>query len=402
MSTIPIRSDVLSRTRPVLCGLDVVRTHIPPAWRQGWVGVLTNRAAVTWDGVDCSTALRRAGVRRMILLTPEHGWSAQVPPGVPVPDQGMADGEVPVYSLYGPRREPPEEVMARLSHVVVDLPDVGARYYTYASTLFYLMRAAARWGLPVTVLDRPNPVTGVHVEGPMRRPAFRSFVSLAPVPVRHGLTLGELALLLNEEEGVGCALDVVPAQGWRREMWWDATGLPWVPPSPNMPDPLTALVYLGTCLFEGTDFSEGRGTPAPFRLVGAPWVDGEAWARRLEACRLPGVTFRPARFVPSASKHAHRVCEGVEVIVQDRDAFRPVRTGIAMLTTAWEVTDGRVGFRRRPDGGYVLDYLIGTDAVRRGIAAGASWEDITASWASEEERFRVGRRSYLLYEEAED
>ncbi len=368
----------------------------PERWGSEPIGLLTNRAATTRDMVDAARALMAAGVHLTLLMVPEHGLDVSVPPGEPVTSTQDPRSGLPVYSLYH-GGVVLAEVLSSVSRVVVDLPDVGARFFTYASTLVQVMQAAAEVGVPVTVLDRPNPITGRYVEGPLMEDALRSFVGMLPVPVRHGLTLGELAHLARHHMAPGVSLDVIRARGWRREMWFDQTGRSWVPPSPNMPHPETALVYPGMCLVEGTNLSEGRGTPYPFQVVGAPWLDGDALARALNKAGLPGVRFRAVTFRPCASKHAGQVCAGVQIHVIDREAFRPVRTGIAILTAARAQAPDHFRFLQTMDGTFTFDRLIGNTEARRRIEDGHTWQDIAHSWEEEEARYTLHKRRYHLY-----
>jgi uncharacterized protein YbbC (DUF1343 family) len=270
-------------------------------------------------------------VQLVALFGPEHGLQGAAQAGEVVATATDERTGLPVYSLYGETRAPTPEMLADLDVLLFDVQDAGTRYFTYPSTLLLVLRAAAAVGLKVVVLDRPNPLGGKAVQGNVLDPAFTSFVGAHPVAIRHGLTLGELALLVNDEAGVGADLAVVPAAGWRRSQWYDETGLPWVPPSPNLPHLAAVALYPGTCLLEGTNVSEGRGTTQPFELCGAPWIDGER-LRALLVERLPAAV-RPRRcaFVPAYSKHAGEVCEGVALHVFDRAALDPVAVGVQLI-----------------------------------------------------------------------
>lgn len=384
----------------VLTGLDMMLSALPSALRVGRVGLVTNAAAVTLDLCDCAVALHRAGVSIAAIFAPEHGLMAAVPAGEMVPHGVEPRLGTPVYSLYGDRFTPPPDVLASLTHLVVDLPDVGARFYTYVSTLIHVLHTAAGVDIPVIVLDRPNPIGGRHVEGPLLDPAYASFVGMAPVPVRHGMTVGELALLANDVLSIHASLTIIPLSGWRRVLWFDDTGRTWVPPSPNMARPQTAMVYPGTCLVEGTNLSEGRGTPYPFEVVGAPWLDGYALAERLNALELPGVHFRPTSFTPCAGKHTGDVCQGVHVHVVDREGFQPVRTGIHILAAARVQAPARFAFLPPTTGAEHphFDLLMGNGNVRPALEQGVPAVEIAAAWMSEEEYFRQQRAAYLLYD----
>jgi uncharacterized protein YbbC (DUF1343 family) len=307
-----------------------------------------------------------------------------------------------VYSLYSETREPTDEMLAGLDAIVIDLQDVGTRIYTYIYTMAYCLKAAARNGLPVIVCDRPNPIGGAAVEGPMLEPGYESFVGLYPIPMRHGMTIGELARLFNERFGLGAKLEVIPMQGWSREQCFDETGLPFVLPSPNIPTVEAEIVYPGAVLFEGMNVSEGRGTTKPFELIGAPWVrDPEAFARRLNALSLPGVVFRPHAFEPTSHKHAKVLCGGCQIHVTDRAAFRAVETGVA-LTIAFRDADPASFAWREPPYEYEytlppIDILYGSDKLRKGMDAGLTARAIAEDWTAPLQDFAKLRADYLLY-----
>jgi uncharacterized protein YbbC (DUF1343 family) len=298
-------------------------------------------------------------------------------------------------------------MLADVDVLVIDLQDVGARFYTYQSTVAGCLQSGAEHGRPVLVLDRPNPVGGLAVEGPLLEAGYESFLGRRGQPVRHGLSLGELARATNEAEGIGADLTVLPVEGWRRAQWWDETGLPWVGPSPNLPTLDTATVYPGTCLLEGTLLSEGRGTTRPFEVVGAPWIEPDRWAEALTERGLPGVRFRPLWFQPVAAKHAGVRCGGVQVHVADREAFRPVAAGVHLIETARRLWPAEFGWRgASPEGGpqqapqagavLAIDRLYGGPGLRERIDAGEGAEAIVASW--DVAPFEVLRRRALLYE----
>ena len=357
------------------------------------VGLITNPTGVNRDLVSTVDLLHQhPDVELVALFGPEHGVRGEVQDGLAVEAYTDPVTGLPVYSLYGDTPKPTQEMVAGLDTLAFDIQDVGVRFYTYLSTMVLAMEAAADYGLQFVVLDRPNPLTGVKVEGPLLDPAFQSFVGCGPVPIRHGLTLGELALFFNAERGIGADLTVVPLAGWTREQWYDETGLAWIPPSPNMPTLDTATVYPGTCLFEGTNLSEGRGTTKPFEWIGAPWIDGTAWARALNDLDLPGVRFRPVTFRPTFSKFAGESCQGVQVHVRDRDCFKPVRTGLAMLATARQRWPEH--FEWKPDH---FDRLMGTDRVRLALDQGTAVEEIGADWEAAEADFVRRSQRYWLY-----
>jgi uncharacterized protein YbbC (DUF1343 family) len=308
---------------------------------------------------------------------------------------------VPIYSLYSETREPTPEMLKGIDVLVVDLQDVGARIYTYIYTMANCMRACARHRVPVIVCDRPNPIGGVDVEGARLVPGFESFVGQFPIPMRHGMTIGELARLFNDVFAIGADLDLVRMEGWRRDMYADQTELPWVMPSPNMPTLDTAIVYPGTVLFEGLMISEGRGTTRPFELVGAPWIEAERFARDMNALGLTGVHFRPAVFEPTFQKHAKQTCGGCQIHVTARHLFKPVLVGVALAGMFWRTNPAKFGWRQPPyeyeHDKMPIDILAGSDALRKQIEADVPATEIAASWKADEEAFRTLRERFLLY-----
>jgi uncharacterized protein YbbC (DUF1343 family) len=345
-----------------------------------------------------------SGVRIAAVFGPEHGWLGEAQDLI-----GVRDGDDPLaglrcYSLYGASfasLKPKPEMLRDLDVLVIDLQDVGSRYYTFQATMLYCLEAAAGVGLRVVVLDRPNPLGGETVEGPSIRPGHESFVGVHAIATRHGLTIGELARLYKAERRIDVDLEVVACQGWRRDMDFDATGLPWVLPSPNMPTVDTAFVYPGQCLIEGTNLSEGRGTTRPFELCGAPGIDARRVCERLNGEGLPGVAFRPAWFQPTFQKHAGRLCGGPQLHVVDRATFRPVRTGLAVLAAlraaagdgfAWRTEEYE--FVRDP---IAIDLLFGSDRERNALEAGEDWRAIAAAWEAEEAEWQGRRGKALSY-----
>jgi uncharacterized protein YbbC (DUF1343 family) len=291
---------------------------------------------------------------------------------------------------------PTDKMMHGIDIVLVDLQDVGTRFYTYSSTLLFMLRAAEKSGAEVIVLDRPNPQAGVMIEGPVLEPAFASFVGSFAMPVRHGMTFGELAQMFVGEEKLRTRLRVIPMRGWNRDLVpyvaWD---LPWVPPSPNMRSPRTATVYPGTALFEGTNISEGRGSEKPFEYIGAPFIDGAALAERLNAMGLPGVTFTPISFTPDFSKYAGQQCHGVWIIPTNSATFQPFRTGIALVQAVHGMYPNKFEFRSGTPS--FFDQLAGTDTVRKGILDGKAVSEIEAQWQPELDAFMQLRARYLIY-----
>jgi uncharacterized protein YbbC (DUF1343 family) len=365
--------------------------------------LVTHPAAVDRSLRHISNILQQFGVRIAALFGPEHGIQGQAQDLESVSADAAPAGPRE-YSLYGERVDslrPNEEQLSGLDALVIDLQDVGSRYYTFQATMLYCLEAAARFNLQVIVLDRPNPIGGLAVEGPTLQRGFESFVGTHSMAIRHGLTMGELALLYRAERVPGVDLLVIPCEGWRREVWHDESDLPWVMPSPNMPTLETASVYPGMGLLEGTNLSEGRGTTKPFELCGAPWIDASKLAADLNAAQLPGVIFRPVSYRPTFQKYAGITCAGVQLHVIDQNAFLPVRTGLAVLCGLRNQNVDRFAWRTEPyefvTDRPAIDLLFGSDRERRAIEAGISWSDIAVSWESEEVEFQRRRATYLLY-----
>jgi len=384
-------------------GLEVLLDRHLPWLRGRRLGLLAHQASVTRDLAHVAQLLNDLrGVRLARLFAPEHGLWGAAQDHAPVASTRDQVTGLEVWSLYGERRAPTPETLAGLDALVVDLQDIGARYYTFVWTLALAMRECARAGVRVIVLDRPNPLGGDRVEGNVPDPAFASFVGLYPLPARHGFTIGELARRFVLEEGIRCDLTVARMRGWRRAMLWEDTGLPWVPPSPNMPTPDTARVYPGGCLIEGTNLSEGRGTTRPFEWIGAPYLDGHRYAEALDAMSLPGVRFRPARFIPTFHKWAGEVCGGVQIHVTDRRRFRPFRTGIAAIAVArrlapaefrWKEPPYEFEHKRLP-----IDILFGTDRIRTQIEGGTDLPVIEATWRTALPLYTRRRRAFMIYD----
>jgi uncharacterized protein YbbC (DUF1343 family) len=338
------------------------------------------------------------------LFAPEHGLDGIAQDMERVTDEVDAVTGLPVRSLYGRDASslaPDPDDLEGLGAVVVDLPDIGCRYYTFAASLGAMMESCAAAGVEVVVLDRPNPMGGVEREGGPVERGFESFVSALPTPVRHGLTLGELALVLQRDRRLDLPLTVVPCDGWRRAQWADEAGLPWVPPSPNMPTIDTVSIYPGMCLVEATTLSEGRGTTRPFHLVGAPWIDGRRLAAEVRRLGVEGAAFRAARFRPAFGKHAGEVCSGLEVHVTDRAALRPLEMGLRVLQTIRDHDPESFGWRPDP---YefvadvpALDLLTGSPDCRDIIETGASLDPILDGWRSWVADFEETLDGILLY-----
>ena len=336
------------------------------------------------------------------LFGPQHGFRSDLQDNmIETPHARDERRRIPIYSLYSETREPTPEMLRDIDVLVVDLQDVGTRVYTYIYTMANCMRAAARHGVRVVVCDRPNPVGGIAIEGTILRPECVSFVGQFPIPLRHGMTIGELARLFNQEFSIGAALDVVPLDGWQRRMYFDETGLPWVIPSPNLPTLDSTIVYPGAVLFEGTMLSEGRGTTRPFELIGAPWIDGESLASAMNARGLPGVHFRATFFEPTFQKHAKQTCGGCQLHVTDRSAFQPVRTAVELIDGFKRQNPSAFAWRQPPyeyeHDKWPIDILYGSDELRTTIDSGGDLSPLIASWKAAEEAFRKTRDKYLIY-----
>ncbi|MEO1171628.1 MAG: DUF1343 domain-containing protein [Myxococcota bacterium] len=383
-------------------GLDVLLDD-PKRWLQGRVGLIANPTTVDRTlrhGADRLAA--HPDVDLVTLFGPEHGIRSDAQYMEGVTDERDEATGLPVFSLYGDTFEslsPTEEQLAEVDALVFDIQDIGTRYYTYAATMALAMKAAK--GRPVVVLDRPNPLGGVAVEGGGIDPGLESFVGLYPVPQRHGLTVGELARLYRDAFEISCDLRVVPCEGWRREQLFDETDLPWVLPSPNMPTLDTALVYPGMCLLEGTTVSEGRGTTRPFELFGAPYVRAADLAEELNGMGLPGLTARPAAFTPTFDKYTGELCRGVQLHVTDRSTFLPYRTGLAVLVAMKKLYPASFGWRTTAyefrDDVLAIDLLTGRGSVREAIDQGHELDAVAAVASFGTETYSSRREAALLY-----
>ena len=378
------------RTQPVQSGLDVLRAQgfAPLGGRR--VGLVTNHTGRARDGASAIDLLFAAkDVKLVALFSPEHGIRGLLDASVPSAVDEKT--KLPIHSLYGETRRPTAAMLDGVEAIVIDLQDIGTRFYTYMTTMAYVMEEAAKRTLPVFVLDRPNPINGWQIEGPSLDKDAASFVGYFPaMPIRHGMTIGELARLFNAENRIGAALTVVAMKNYRRDDWFDDTTLPWINPSPNMRNLNEATLYPGIGAIEGTNLSVGRGTDTPFEQVGAPWIDGVRLSDALNARSLPGIRFYPVRFTPASSKYASQECQGVFMIVTDRAALRPVRVGLEIATA----------LSRMYPAEYQLDSaarLFGSrDALTR-IKSGDEPAAIAASWGAAEARWRLLRAKYLLY-----
>lgn len=367
------------------------------------VGLICNQASVDHGFRHAADLLyERAEVNLRALFGPQHGIRGDVQDNMIETDHAVdpATG-LPIYSLYSETREPTEAMLKDVDVLVFDMQDVGCRIYTFAYTMANSMVAAKRFGKKVIVCDRPNPINGRDVAGNVLESEQASFVGLFPMPTRHGMTLGELAQLFNDKFGIACDLSVIPMEGWDRDCWLDETDTPWVLPSPNIPTPDSATVFPGTVHFEGTQISEGRGTTRPFELIGAPYIEPEKYAQRLNELNFAGVYFRSCVFRPTFQKHGGVSCGGVQIHVIDRSIFEPVSAGVAMVKVAYELYPEEFRWKEPPYE-YVydrnpFDVIAGTSRIREVIESGGTIEDLWSWWAPNLEEFKKLRETYLIY-----
>ena len=372
---------------PLKIGADRLFEEPYHTWIKGKrVGLITNQTGVDSSLRPVAELLAEdPEVQLTALFGPEHGISGESQAG-----SKIVDGPK-IFSLYGDRRAPDAEMLKEVDLLVFDIQDVGSRFYTYISTMYEAMKAAAEHKKPFIVLDRPNPIGGIQVEGPVLEEGRESFVGIFPIPIRHGMTAGELAQLFNAESDLKLDLQVVPLLNWDRSEW-AGTGLQWIAPSPNMPTPDTAALYPGFCLIEGTNLSEGRGTTRPFQLIGAPWLKATQLAGRLNDGGIPGAFFRPQRFTPMFSKHSELSCAGIQIHVLDHTVFEPVSAALRFIQEAIQLHPNELEFRANS-----FDRLIGNSWVREALEEGSDVESIEARWQGELEVFKARREAYLLY-----
>jgi uncharacterized protein YbbC (DUF1343 family) len=361
------------------------------------VGLITNHTAIDRRLRNAADLLHASdAVDLVALFGPEHGVRGDAQAGIKVGASVDQHTGLPVHSLYGETQRPTPEMLHDLEALIFDIQDIGVRYATYISTMIHGQEAASEAGLPFVVLDRPNPIKGERIEGNLLDPTFASFVGVHPVPICHGMTAGELAKLIASERGWGEPF-VVRMREWRRGQWFDESGLPWVQPSPNLPTLDSVTLYPGTCLIEGTNLSEGRGTTRPFEYVGAPWIDPFRMAQELAGRNLPGCAFRPAYFTPTFSKHAAQVCGGVQIHITGRDTLQVAVLGMHLLDVVRMLAPDKFEWRAASEGRFFVDLLLGSDQPRRMLDNGASARDVTADWGSQSATFSERRRPFLLY-----
>ena len=394
----------MTKQHQTVLGIDTLSEGTRASLKGLRCGLLCNHASVNRDLVHSRFVLSKDGsINLSCLFSPQHGFAAEKQDNMIESDHGV-DGPtgLTVFSLYGDQRRPTEEMFDEIDVLLIDLNDVGTRVYTFIYTMAYCLEAAARQGKKVVVFDRPNPIGGLAVEGNLLQPELSSFVGLYPLPMRHGMTIAELALMFNGEFGIGADLEVVGMNGWRRSMYYEDTGLPWVFPSPNMPTPNTAKVYPGQVIWEGTNVSEGRGTSLPFELVGAPYWDIEPIERLLERQEFEGCLFRPALFEPTSGKWAGQSCRGFQLHVIEHDLFRPYRISLALYQAIFSLYPEEFRYKEPP---YEyefeklpMDLILGDRMVREQIEAGVPILELEQQWQAGVDQFLEQRTPYLLYE----
>jgi uncharacterized protein YbbC (DUF1343 family) len=387
----------------IALGLEVLLSEKTSLLRGARVGLICNPTTVDHNFRHAADLFRaHPDIKLTTLFGPQHGIRGETQDNM-IEWEGFRDPRtgVTAYSLYGQVRKPTEEMLRDVDVLVFDIQDVGTRVYTFNYTMALAMQAAREFGKRFIALDRPNPIGGRAIEGNILEPGHESFVGMFPLPMRHGMTVAELARMFNEEFKIGCDLEVAPMADYKRDFWFDDTGAPWVIPSPNMPTPDTTVVYPGAVLVEGTKISEGRGTTRPFEINGAPYANAYQLAERLNNLNLPGVHFRPHSFLPTFQKHAGMLCHGVQIHVLDREAFKPVIAGIALIKAfhdlypddfQWQEPPYEYVYDRLP-----FDVIAGTAKLREQIEDGVSIEEIAKSWEAGEQEFAERRRPYLLY-----
>jgi uncharacterized protein YbbC (DUF1343 family) len=380
----------------VMTGLDRVASY-KDVFEGRRLGIITNHTAYDSKGrfiVDVFKGM--AGVKVTALFSPEHGLWGTAPDAEKIDNQTHPVYNLPVYSLYGKTQKPTSDMLRDIDVLVFDIQDIGARFYTYIYTMSLAMEAAAENGKTFVVLDRPNPINGISVEGNILEPTQSSFVGLYPIPVRHGMTVGELVRMFNGQGWlaghVKAKLVVIPMKGWRRRMWYDQTSLRFIKTSPNMPDIETAAIYPGLCLLEGTNVSEGRGTAMPFRQFGAPWIDSKLLAKQLNALNVPEMRFDPVSFTPTSSKYKGLECHGVRILVSDRDRLEPYFSGIKIVNEICRIYPDQFEWRASH-----FDRLCGTSKIRSAITGHSSLDALHKKWRKELESFLKIRTEYLIY-----
>lgn len=376
----------------------------PPDWmRRKRLGLLCNPASVDREFRHAGTLLnKRFPDQLTALFSPQHGFFAEKQDNM-IESKSIRDPvlDIPIYSLYGKTRIPTKDMTDSIDILIIDLQDVGTRVYTFIYTISYCLEAAKQAGIKTVILDRPNPINGVAVEGNILSPDFASFVGRYPIPMRHGLTVAEMSLMMNESFGIECDLSVIPMKNWKRPMFFDETGLPWVPPSPNLPTPTSAIVYPGQVIWEGTNISEGRGTTQPFEVFGAPFLDIEKMISFMGGRILPGATLRPLAFEPTSNKWQNEFCNGFQIHVTDRDQYNPYITSLKLLQGILKNFPGSFTYKSPP---YEYEYkklpmdlILGDKELRKQLENFDDLDEIETSWQHGIDEFRKISEPFILY-----
>jgi uncharacterized protein YbbC (DUF1343 family) len=376
----------------------------PKAELKGYrLGLLCNSSSVNKQFIHARTLINKVYPGQLkAIYSPQHGFYAEKQDNM-IESSDMLDPylNIPVFSLYGETRLPTRNMLDVIDILLIDLPDVGTRVYTFSTTVSYCLEAAKKYDKQVLILDRPNPIGGHLVEGNVLHPDCRSFVGRFPVPMRHGLTMGELALLYNEQFGIGCDLEMIPMEGWKRNMFFKDTGLAWTAPSPNLPTPDSALVYPGQVIWEGTNISEGRGTTQPFELFGAPFINPQKILEFMGNQKIPGAILREAAFEPTSNKWKGKICKGFQIHVTDHESYRPYQTSLKLLQAIllihkdefkWKSTPYEYEFKKRP-----IDLILGDKSIRQGLESGVALYELEKGWGGNLEKFLTTRQNVLLY-----
>lgn len=362
------------------------------------VGLITNQSGINKD-FEYTIDIFEEHFDLRALYSPEHGIRGNLQAGEKFSDYVDDRTKVMVYSLYGENRKPSKDMLKDIDILVFDIGDVGSRYYTYIYTMAYCMKACREHNKTFIVLDRINILGGIKIEGNLLDPKYKSFVGLFPIPIRYGLTIGELAYLINEEFNIGCNLEVIKLDGWNRKMYQDDTDLLWVNPSPNIPRLETALLYNGICLFEGTNISEGRGTTNPFEIVGAPWIDGYELANRMEEKNILGIKFRPIYFTPTFSKYQNEICQGIQIHVLDKNKLNGVEIGLHLLNEIIKMGKGYFKYIKpfKKEMYHFIDYLSGTSDLRKCLGKDYLIDELMKKWREESQEFKAIKEKYHIY-----
>lgn len=389
--------------KSIKLGIEKILSTEISTLRNSRVGLICNQASVNHRFIHAADLFfQNPDINLTTLFGPQHGIRGDVQDNMVESSHSIdrATG-LPIFSLYSETREPSAEMMSNIDTLVFDLQDVGCRVYTFIYTMANAMKACAATGKKFVVCDRPNPINGIDIEGSLLEAGHESFVGQYPIPMRHGLTVGELAALFNDEFEINCELEIIKLDGWNREYYFDETDAPWVMPSPNMPTVNTAVVFPGTVFFEGTQISEGRGTTRPFEVIGAPFIDASILLEVMNSLEHPGVIFRSVNFLPTFQKYANQVCEGLFLHIVDRSKFKPVITGISLIKAIFELYPAHFNWKQPPYE-YVFDQnpfdvICGNEEIRNNIEQNKTINEISESWVESEQKFKQLRENYLLY-----